>query len=55
MAHRSAKAIVRWSLCFILTKIARANGITETPFNIIREKIGLASKDEFDLISRGVR
>ncbi len=39
----------------ILTKIARANGITETPFNIIREKIGLASKDEFDLISRGVR
>lgn len=39
----------------ILTKIARANGIIETPFNIIREKIGLASKDEFDLISRGAR
>ena len=39
----------------ILTKIGRANGITETPFNYIREKIGLASKDETELISRGVR
>ncbi|MBR1830944.1 MAG: hypothetical protein IJ784_00745 [Ruminiclostridium sp.] len=39
----------------ILTKIGRVNGITETPFNIIREKIGLATKDEIDLISRGVR
>ena len=39
----------------ILTKIGRVNGITETPFNYIREKIGLAPKDEIDLISRGVR
>ncbi|MBQ3841902.1 MAG: hypothetical protein II820_04335 [Ruminiclostridium sp.] len=39
----------------ILTNMARANGITETPFNIIREKIGLASKDETDLITRGIR
>lgn len=39
----------------ILTKIGRVNGITETPFNYIREKIGLAPKDETELISRGVR
>ncbi|MCR4780049.1 MAG: hypothetical protein K5876_03030 [Ruminiclostridium sp.] len=38
----------------ILTKIARTNGITETPFNLIREKIGLANKDERYLINKGV-
>lgn len=30
----------------ILTKLARTNGIIETPFNIIREKIGIAAEDE---------
>ncbi len=30
----------------ILTKIARSNGIIETPFNFIREKTGLADKVE---------
>ncbi len=38
----------------ILTKIARVNGITETPFNLIREKIGLANKDERYLIKKGI-
>lgn len=38
----------------ILTKLARANGIIETPFNIIREKIGIAAKDERYLINRGI-
>ena len=31
----------------ILTKLARVNGITETPFNIIRERAGLAGNDNF--------
>ncbi len=31
----------------ILTKLARVNGITETPFNIIRERAGLAENDIF--------
>lgn len=39
----------------ILTKLAKANGITETPFNLIREKIGLADPDERYLINRGIK
>ena len=36
----------------IHTPMSKANGITETPFNIIRERIGLAHKDENVLIDR---
>lgn len=36
----------------IHTPLSRANGITETPFNIIRERIGLAHKDEAVLINK---
>ena len=32
--------------------MSKANGITETPFNIIRERIGLAHEDEAVLINR---
>ncbi len=39
----------------IMSKAAQANGITDTPFNIIREKTGLADKDEQYLINRGKR
>lgn len=39
----------------ILHKLARVNGITETPFNYIREKIGAADPDERYLINRGLR
>ncbi len=31
----------------VLTKLAQANGITETPFNIVRERIGIAENDRF--------
>lgn len=33
------------------TPLSKANGITETPFNIIRERIGLAGEDEAVLIN----
>lgn len=36
----------------IHTPMSKANGITETPFNIIRERIGLASGDEDILINK---
>lgn len=36
----------------IHTPMSRANGITETPFNIIRERIGLAHPDEAVLINK---
>ena len=32
---------------YIMNKIALANGVQETPFNIIREKIGVANEDEY--------
>ena len=38
----------------IHTPMSRANGITETPFNIIRERIGLADKDEAYIINRQI-
>ena len=34
------------------TPMSKANGIMETPFNIIRERIGLAQEDESILINR---
>ncbi|MBQ9385049.1 MAG: hypothetical protein IJT87_12540 [Ruminiclostridium sp.] len=37
---------------FIHTPMSKANGITETPFNIIRERIGLTYEDEHLLIDR---
>jgi hypothetical protein len=36
----------------IHTPMSKANGITETPFNIIRERIGLSHPDEAILINR---
>jgi len=36
----------------IHTPMSRANGIAETPFNIIRERIGLAHEDEAVLINK---
>ena len=36
----------------IHTPLSKANGITETPFNIIRERIGLAGDDEDVLINK---
>ncbi len=39
----------------ILHKLAKVNGITETPFNYIREKIGAANADERYLINRGIK
>ena len=36
----------------IHTPMSKANGITETPFNIIRERIGLAHEDEAILINK---
>ena len=39
----------------ILHKLARVNGVTETPFNYIREKIGTANADERYLINRGIK
>ncbi|MBO6302631.1 MAG: hypothetical protein J6N15_09365 [Ruminiclostridium sp.] len=36
----------------IHTPMSKANGITETPFNIIRERIGIAGRDENVLINR---
>jgi len=38
----------------VLTKIARVNGITETPFNIVRERAGFAEKDVRYMINRGI-
>ena len=32
--------------------MSKANGIAETPFNIIRERIGLAHEDEAVLINK---
>lgn len=39
----------------ILHKLAKVNGISETPFNYIREKIGAANADERYLINRGIK
>ena len=37
---------------FIHTGISKANGIRETPFNIIRERIGLVNEDEYHYIDK---
>lgn len=42
-----------FSFRVVHTPMSRANGITETPFNIIRERIGIADADEALLINKG--
>lgn len=39
----------------LIPKSAQEEGITETPYNIIREMTGLADKDERYLINRGIK
>lgn len=39
----------------LIPKSAQDDGITETPYNIIREMTGLAEKDERYLINRGIK